>query len=189
MEDHHATTQEKLAQMLRDGVINEAEHAQLEASLNQAEENEVPPTDPAEAPANALPPLVASSDGAAAIPPLLANSDMTPPTPKLMEDHLTKAPWQIWVVIAILTLEGLQNLVAIPDNLMAARWLLMKVLLIIGLLRAWRPVFCLSLYLSTTHTLYFITAAPITGLINFTMLLLVASAFRFYFPKKDSPTI
>ncbi len=90
-------------------------------------------------------------------------------------------PWQIWVVVAILALEGLGNLFAIPSQPQAAIWLLAKVLFITGLLRRWRPVFVLNLVVAGIHVIYFAFHGPIAALLNLVLLVLVGSAYRFYF--------
>ena len=94
------------------------------------------------------------------------------------------APWQIWVVVAVLGLEGLLgNLPAIAHNLVALWWLTAKVLFIAGLLNRWRWVFVLNIVVGILHVLAFSTSAPFIAFINLVLVLLVASSMRFYFPK------
>lgn len=94
------------------------------------------------------------------------------------------APWQIWVVVTVLGLEGLLgNLPAIAHNLVALWWLAAKVLFITGLLNRWRWVFVLNIVVGILHVLAFSTSAPFIAFINLVLVLLVASSMRFYFPK------
>lgn len=43
-------------------------------------------------------------------------------------------PWQIWITVFFLSLEGVGNLLSIPAQPAAARWLAAKVLFITGLI-------------------------------------------------------
>jgi hypothetical protein len=95
---------------------------------------------------------------------------------------LHRLPWQIWVVVAILSLEGIGNLMAIPNEPQAAGWLAAKCLFVVGLLRGWRPVFVLFLVVAGLHVLAFLPLAPFVSLLNLVLMLLVASTLRFYFP-------
>ncbi|MGI8907086.1 MAG: serine/threonine-protein kinase [Candidatus Sumerlaeaceae bacterium] len=96
---------------------------------------------------------------------------------------LRTVPWQIWVAILLLGLEGLGNLVSIPKQPLAAVWVAGKCLMISGLLFRWRPVFVLTLFLLAVHAVYFVQANVAAAAINLAMLLLVASAYRYYFPE------
>lgn len=94
-----------------------------------------------------------------------------------------RVPWQIWVVVVLLAVEGLlSNLPLIPKAPVAAVWLGAKCLFIVGLLKGWRWMFVVFLLVAAVHTLSFATRAPIIALINLVLLLLVASSLRFYFP-------
>ncbi|MBL7649304.1 MAG: hypothetical protein JNK74_24260 [Candidatus Hydrogenedentes bacterium] len=96
------------------------------------------------------------------------------------------APWQIWVVVTVLGLEGLLgNLPAIAHNLVALWWLAAKVLFITGLLNRWRWVFVLNIVVGILHVLAFSTGAPFIAFLNLVLVLLVASAMRFYFPRES----
>ncbi len=95
-------------------------------------------------------------------------------------------PWQIWVVVGLLGLEGLGNLFDIPRQPQAAIWLLAKVLFITGLLRRWRPVFVLNLVVAGIHVIYFAFHGPIAALLNLVLLVLVGSAYRFYFDESNA---
>jgi hypothetical protein len=95
---------------------------------------------------------------------------------------LKDVPWQIWIVVAILTLEGVGNLLYIQKQPLALIWLGAKCLFIFGLLKRWRWVFCLFVIIGIMHVLSFLIQAPIAALINLVMVILVLSSFRFYFP-------
>lgn len=92
-----------------------------------------------------------------------------------------RVPWQIWVVTALLALEGIGNLFAIPRQPQAAGWLLAKVLFITGLLLGWRSVFVLNLIVAGIHVVYFASASIPIALMNLVLMVLVGSAYRFYF--------
>jgi len=53
-------------------------------------------------------------------------------------DSFRHVPWQTWVVVIMLGLEGIGDLFTIPTTLIAASWLLAKCLFIVGLLKRWR---------------------------------------------------
>jgi hypothetical protein len=91
-------------------------------------------------------------------------------------------PWQIWIVIAILALEGVGNLLYVPQQPMALIWLGWKCLFILGLLKRWRWVFCLFVIIGIIHVLYFLLQAPIVSLINLALVVLASCSYRFYFP-------
>lgn len=95
-------------------------------------------------------------------------------------------PWQIWVVVVVLSAEGLLgNLPAIPSNPAAATWFAAKCLFVVGLLKGWRLVFCLNLVIGMLHVLAFSTSAPFVAFLNLVLVLLVASSHRYYFPKHE----
>lgn len=98
-------------------------------------------------------------------------------------------PWQIWVVVTVLSVEGLLgNLPAILDKPAAATWFGAKCLFVAGLLNGWRWIFCLNLIIGIVHVLAFSTVAPFVAFLNLVLVLLVASSHRFYFPKaKQAP--
>ncbi len=94
-------------------------------------------------------------------------------------------PWQIWAAIALLGLEGIGNLLAIPAQPEALLWLAAKALFITGLLMCWRPVFVLVLAIAGWHVVYFAASAPVVAVMNLALCALIGSAFRFYF---ESPS-
>ena len=100
---------------------------------------------------------------------------------------LRNVPWQIWVVVAFLAIEGiLGNLPLIPQVPKAAMWFAAKCLFIVGLIRGWRWVFVLFLVVGAIHVLGFSGQAPFVAFLNLVLMLLTASALRFYFPKAST---
>ncbi len=104
------------------------------------------------------------------------------------EDPRSKAlrpgvPWQILVVVIMLALEGVGNLATIPKQPQALYWIAMKILFIAGLLKRWRPIFVLFTVVALIHVVYFATISPIASLLNLVMVILVVSAYRFYFSR------
>ena len=97
------------------------------------------------------------------------------------EFSFSQTPWQIWVVVALLALEGLGNLLSIPRQPVAAFWLVAKTLFVTGLLLRWRPVFVLVLLVSFIHVCYFALVAPLVALLNLALLILTASTYQHYF--------
>lgn len=90
-------------------------------------------------------------------------------------------PWQIWVVVVLLALEGvLGNLPAIPTNPVAAYWLAAKCLFVLGLLKGWRWVFILFLVIGVIH----VVALPVAAFPNLVLVILTAWAWRWYFPTR-----
>ena len=61
-------------------------------------------------------------------------NDITEAVNKTTFISLQNVPWQIWVVIALLVIEGVGNLLYIPKQPMALLWLGAKCLFILGLL-------------------------------------------------------
>jgi hypothetical protein len=56
------------------------------------------------------------------------------------------------------------------------------------LLRRWRWVFVIYLIFGAIHVLGFSVQAPFIAFLNLVLMLLVASALRFYFPKRGPQT-
>jgi hypothetical protein len=98
---------------------------------------------------------------------------------------MNRIPWQIWVVVVLLGAEGVGNLLTIPQEPAAAYWLAAKCLFITGLLKGWRWVFVLFLFVAGLHVLVFLIAAPTGAFLNLVLMLLVVSARRFYFPARS----
>jgi hypothetical protein len=90
-------------------------------------------------------------------------------------------PWQIWVVIVLLALEGIGNLFSIPEQPAALFWLLGKCLFITGLLKRWIWVYGLFLAFCVLHVIYFLPIQPIASLMNLILIGLAVSARKFYF--------
>ncbi len=97
-----------------------------------------------------------------------------------------EVPWQVWVTTVLLGLEGVGNLLAIPQEPAAAIWLAAKCLFILGLIRGWRWVFVLFLAVASLHVLAFSTQAPFIAFLNLVLVLLVGSALRYFFPRGRS---
>jgi hypothetical protein len=108
-----------------------------------------------------------------------STAQLVSPHPKHLTWH--RPPWPIWVVVAMLVLEGLGNLLAIPRQPQALVWLFAKVLFVTGLLMRWRAIFVLVLVVTGGHFIYFAPNAPVVAALNFVLLILVASAHRHYF--------
>jgi hypothetical protein len=93
-------------------------------------------------------------------------------------------PWQIWVVVLMLAVEGvLGNLPLMFHAPIAAVWLAAKCLFITGLLRRWRWVYVLFLVVAAIHVLVFSMVGPIVALLNLVLIILAASAGKFYFSR------
>lgn len=95
-------------------------------------------------------------------------------------------PWPIWVVVALLSLEGLSNLLSVLSEPRAIVWLASKVLFVTGLLRGWKWVFVLFQVIAGIHVLYFAMQGALTvSVINLIIMILVGTAYRYYFPEKE----
>jgi hypothetical protein len=92
-------------------------------------------------------------------------------------------PWQIWVTVILLGLEGVGNLLAIPQEPAAAEAVAFKCLFIVGLIRGWRWVFALFLVVASLHVLAFSGQAPFVAFLNLVLVLLVGSTLRYFFPR------
>jgi hypothetical protein len=97
---------------------------------------------------------------------------------------LQDVPWQIWIVIAVLALEGVGNLLIIPQQPMALIWLAAKCIFILGLLKRWRWVFCMFVVVGIVHIVFFMLQAPVAALLNLAIVVLALTSFRFYFPSQ-----
>lgn len=99
-------------------------------------------------------------------------------------------PWQIWIAVIFLGLEGIGNLLSIPAQPAAATWLAAKILFITGLILGWRLVFIWFLAEGSLHVLAFSMQAPFIAFLNLVLVLLVVSARRHFFPGRGrgSPT-
>ena len=93
-----------------------------------------------------------------------------------------RVPWQVWVTVTLLGLEGVGNLLSIPQEPAAAIWLAAKCLFIVGLIRGWRWVFVLFLVVAGLHVLGFSIQAPFIAFLNLVLVLLVGSTLRYFFP-------
>ena len=97
---------------------------------------------------------------------------------------LQDVPWQIWIVVAVLVLEGVGNLLIIPQQPMALIWLAAKCVFILGLLKGWRWAFCLFVVVGIIHVVFFMLQAPVAALLNLAIVALALVSFRFYFPSQ-----
>ncbi len=116
-----------------------------------------------------------------------AQTSSTSPALPIQAESLRAIPWQIWVVVVMLGLEGVGNLLAIPQVPEAGIWLAVKGLFIVGLLNKWRWVFVLFVIVAGYHVLAFSMWAPFVAFLNLMLVLLAASALRFYFPQGAGP--
>jgi hypothetical protein len=97
---------------------------------------------------------------------------------------LQDVPWQIWIAVAVLALEGVGNLLIIPQQPVALIWLGAKCIFILGLLKRWRWVFCLFVVIGAIHALFFMLQAPVVALLNLAIVALALTSLRFYFPSQ-----
>jgi hypothetical protein len=104
------------------------------------------------------------------------------PAPAESPGAFRHAPWQIWVVVVLLGMEGVGNLLLIPDHPIALYWLSAKVLFITGLLKAWRWVFVLFVVVAAYHVIAFLGMNLIASAMNLTLVGLAISARRYCFP-------
>jgi hypothetical protein len=100
---------------------------------------------------------------------------------------LRDVPWQIWIVIVMLSLEGLGNLVDIPAMPISAFWLACKILFVLGFVRRWRVVYVLFCILAGLHVLAFAAEAPFVAFLNLVILVLALTQYRLYFPPRFTP--
>jgi hypothetical protein len=95
-------------------------------------------------------------------------------------------PWQIWVVVVMPGLEGIGNVLSIPEIPAAAFWAAAKCLFIIGLTKRWKWMFVLFLIVGCIHVWYFSMQAPFAAFLNLILVVLVGSQRLYYFPLKSS---
>lgn len=105
------------------------------------------------------------------------------PSPTNEQHAPLPVPWQIWVVVVLLSLEGVSNLFLIPDQPIAFYWLSGKILFITGLLKAWKWVFVLFLVVALQHVIVFLGINVMGSAMNLLLVGLTISARRYYFPK------
>jgi hypothetical protein len=92
-----------------------------------------------------------------------------------------RVPWQIWVVVFLLGMEGVSNFLMIPDEPIALYWLLGKILFIWGLLKGRAWVFVLFLIVAAYHVIGFLEINPVASAMNVLLVTLTLSARRYYF--------
>jgi len=93
-----------------------------------------------------------------------------------------RAPWQVWVVIVLLALEGVCNLIAIPDNPMNIAWIVAKCVFIYGLYNLHRWAFVVFCVIAALHVVGFAASAPVVAAINLFLIVMLATCFRRFFP-------
>jgi len=93
-------------------------------------------------------------------------------------------PWQIWIVVVLLALEGVDDVLSMSDLFVAAFWIAAKCLFIVGLTRRSKCVFVLFLIIAAFHVLVFSSQAFFTAFVNLALFVLTFSAVRHYFPMK-----
>ena len=92
-------------------------------------------------------------------------------------------PWQIWVVVTLLVIEGIGNLQVLPQQPQALEWFLAKCLFIIGLVSGWKWLFIYFQAVAAVHVVGFLAQSPLVAMENLLIMGLAASAYRFYFPR------
>ncbi len=103
---------------------------------------------------------------------------------------MTAVPWQIWVVVVVLALEGINNYQIISIQPLAILWLAAKVVFIIGLLKRWKWMYVIIVAVATLHVVFFaMSGLFVVSLINLALTILVLWAFRYYFPRKSESTV
>ena len=95
---------------------------------------------------------------------------------------MRNVPWQIWVVVALLSLEGIGDLIAVYEYPYAITWIAAKCLFVVGLIKGWKWVFGLFLVIAAVHVLYFLFLSPIASFLNLVLIILVCSSYRYFFP-------
>jgi hypothetical protein len=101
-----------------------------------------------------------------------------------------QVPWQIWVVVALLGLEGVGNLLSAPIMPIHLWWLAMKCVFILGLIKAWRAVFILFEAIAGLHVVAFLTINIVASFLNLVLIALVASCYRYFWPETECrPTV
>lgn len=108
-----------------------------------------------------------------------------PPSPR----SGAPVPWQLWVVIAVLVMNGIGNAMQISARPIAAAWLAANALFVFGLIRRWRLIYVLFVLVSASFMIWIAPSDPFSGLMALVLLLLVASQYRWFFPTRPAPTI
>ena len=116
------------------------------------------------------------------MPPTTMRASAEAPSAVHPVRSLHRVPWQLWIAVTMLSLEGVGNLLSIPQEPLAAYWLAAKCLFVVGLIRGWPWVFVLFLVFAGLHVVGFSTQAPSIAFLNLVLVLLVGSALRFFFP-------
>lgn len=111
--------------------------------------------------------------------------------------RLAQVPWQVWLVVVFLVLEGLGNAQSSfrymgshdPQRIAQAwqsfGWLSAKFLFIAGLLLRWRPVFIYYAIVAMIHVVVFALGAPVAAFVNLITVGLLLSERTYFF--NDTP--
>jgi hypothetical protein len=96
---------------------------------------------------------------------------------------MSEVPWQIWVIVALLGLEGIGNLLSIASQPVAVIWLGAKVLFITGLLKRWKWVYVVFIVIAVLHVVAFAAnRATLVAAMNAALIILALWVRRYYFP-------
>ncbi len=96
---------------------------------------------------------------------------------------LGRVPWQIWIVAVLLVANARRVAPFVPDDSMATIWFATSCLFVVGLAAGWRWAFVLFLLEFTVLSFGYGMADPFAALPTLAMVVLTASAWRFYFAK------
>jgi hypothetical protein len=98
-------------------------------------------------------------------------------------------PWQLWVVIVLLSVEAIGNLLLIPRTPIAALWLGAQLLFVWGFIRRWRVAYVLFCISTALHVLAFSRSAPFVSFLNLVTLILAISQHRLFFPAQSAASV
>jgi serine/threonine protein kinase/predicted esterase len=96
---------------------------------------------------------------------------------------LGRVPWQIWIVAVLLLANACRVAPFVPDDSMATIWFATSCLFVVGLVARWRWVFVLFLLEFAVLSFGIGMEDPFAALPTLAMVVLTASAWRFYFAK------
>lgn len=97
--------------------------------------------------------------------------------------YWSTVPWQIWVVILLLAIEGIGDLMlALNGTLAAGFWLAAKFFFVLGLVYRSKLVFVIFLIVAALHIFAFSLQSPFIAFLNLVLVLLVASTLGQFFP-------
>jgi len=102
---------------------------------------------------------------------------------------LRSVPWQIWVVTAVLAVVGGCELLLVPQQPGMIVAVAIKCLVVVGLLKAWRWIFVLCLVYEAFAVPAGLGTTPAIAFLNLTLMILVASSIRYFFPPLRFDTV